>query len=99
MDSVTTIAAAADIDSIKQVLTWGGWLIAGTLMMCIVWFAIRILHQFDTVVTAVSELKGLIIEDIHQLELRIRTLEVWREAMIENAKNERLRQELKAGHD
>jgi len=80
---MTTIAAAADVQLVVQVLTWAFGLVGAAFIACLTWFFMRVLHQFDAVIKSVGELKGLVLEDVHRLDIRITKLESWREAMIQ----------------
>jgi len=79
--TMTTIAAAVDVQLVIQALTWAIGIVGGALVACLIWFAMRVIHQLDRVEMAVAE-------NMHKLDIRLTRLEVWREAMIQ-AHNER----------
>ena len=87
---MTTIAAAADVQLVIQVLTWAFGLVGAAFIACLTWFFMRVLHQFDQVIKGVNELKDLLREEAHRLDIRITKLESWREAMIQASQTQRI---------
>ena len=59
-------------------------MLGGSLVSCLVWFAIRIVAQLDRIERDVpgqiSALKELVVGEIHKIELRVASLEAWRDS-------------------
>lgn len=95
--SMTTIAAAADVQIVVTVLIWSLGVIGTAFITCLVWFLMRVLHQFENVIEQVGslkieifKLKELFQDDVHRLDIRITKLESWREAMIQASQTQRI---------
>lgn len=65
-----------------SILIWAFVVASGGLIGCLVWFAQRIVNQLD-------RLQNLVTIEIHQLNLRVSTLEGWKNDIQHNRNNAR----------
>jgi hypothetical protein len=73
-----------DAPQLITVLIWTTVVLGGSLVSCLVWFAIRIVAQLDRIEKDVpgqiSALKELVVGEIHKMDLRVASLEAWRDS-------------------